>query len=100
LLGQRNKSGNDALDTMEIREMYLNNICKSYNFKTSVNKTKTMAFKGKCPVRTKIIIQDKTLEKVSHFKYPGYDVIFLEKADIDAKIKKFQIYVALLGGHL
>jgi hypothetical protein len=58
--------------------------------KISINKTKTMAFKGKYPVRTKTAIEDKTLEQVNHFKYLGYDVTFLEETDIDAKIKKIQ----------
>jgi hypothetical protein len=49
-----------------------------------------MACKGKYPVRTKIVIEDKTLEQVNNFKYLGYDVTFLEETDIDAKIKKFQ----------
>jgi hypothetical protein len=37
-----------------------------------------------------IVIEDKTLEQVNHFKYLSYDVTFLEETDIDAKIKKFQ----------
>jgi hypothetical protein len=49
-----------------------------------------MAFKGKYLVGTKIIIEDKTLKQVNHFKYLGYDVTFLEETDTDAKIKKFQ----------
>jgi hypothetical protein len=69
---------------------YLNNICKSYNFKISINKTKAVVFKGKFPVRTKIIIEYKPLEQVNHFKYLGYDVTFLEETEKDSKIKKFQ----------
>jgi hypothetical protein len=65
----------------------LNNIHKSYNLKISINKTKTAAFKGKYPVGTKIITEDKTLEQV---KYLGYDITFLEETDIDVKNKKFQ----------
>jgi hypothetical protein len=49
-----------------------------------------MAFKGKYPVRTTIITEDKTLEQVNHFIYLGYDVTYLEETDIDAKIEKFQ----------
>jgi hypothetical protein len=77
-------------DELQRSIFYLNNICKSYNLKSSINKTKTMAYKGKYPVRTKIAIEDKTLEQVNHFRYLGYDVTFLEETDIDAKIKKFQ----------
>jgi hypothetical protein len=49
-----------------------------------------MSFKEKYPIRTKIVIEDKTLEQVNHFKYQGYDVTFLEETGTDAKIKKFQ----------
>jgi hypothetical protein len=49
-----------------------------------------MAFKGKYPVRIKIIIEDKTLEQVNHFKYLGHGVTFLEETDINANIKEFQ----------
>jgi hypothetical protein len=49
-----------------------------------------VAFKGKYPVRTTIVIEDSTPKQVNHFKYLGYDVAFLEESDIDAKIKKLQ----------
>jgi hypothetical protein len=52
-----------------------------------------MAFKGKYPVRIKIIIEDKSLEQVNHFRYLGYDVTFLEETDTDAKIKKISKYM-------
>jgi hypothetical protein len=61
--------------------------------KISINKTRTIAFEGKYPARTKIVIEDKTLERVNHFKYLGYDVTFLEETDIDAKIKKSPKYM-------
>jgi hypothetical protein len=80
----------ESEDELQISIFYLKNICKSYNLKISINKTKTMAFKGKYPVRTKIIIEDKTLKQVNHFRYLGYDVTFLEETDTDAKIKKIQ----------
>jgi hypothetical protein len=80
----------ESEDELKRSIFYLNNICKSYNLKMSINKTKTMAFKGKYPIRTKIVIEDKTLEQVNHFKYLGYDVTFLVETDTDAKIKKFQ----------
>jgi hypothetical protein len=87
-------------DELQRSIFYLNNICKSYNLNISVNKTKIMDFKGKYPVRTKIVIQDKFLEQVNHFKYLGYDITFLEETDINAKIKNSKLYVALLGEHL
>jgi hypothetical protein len=40
----------ESEDELQRSKFYLNNICKSYNFKISINKTKTMAFQGKYPV--------------------------------------------------
>jgi hypothetical protein len=34
-------------DELQRSVFHLNNICKSYNLKILINKTKTMAFKGK-----------------------------------------------------
>jgi hypothetical protein len=56
-----------------------------------------MTFNGKYPVRTKIVIEDKTLEQVNHFKYISYDATFLEETDTDANIKKFQNICGTIG---
>lgn len=42
-------------------------IVKGYNFAISTRKTKLTAFKGKYPVRQKIVIYDKTIKQVNHF---------------------------------
>jgi len=42
---------------------------KDYNLKTSTEKTKIMAFKGKHLVRSKIEIDGSVLEKVKQFNY-------------------------------
>jgi hypothetical protein len=46
----------ESEDELQRSIFYLTNIYKSYNLKISINKTKTVSFKGKYPVRTKIII--------------------------------------------
>jgi hypothetical protein len=81
----------ESEDELQRSIFYVNNICKSFNLKIPINKTKTMAFKGKCPVRTKIVTEDK---------YLGYDVTFLEETDMTVRLKNSEIYVALLGEHL
>jgi hypothetical protein len=43
----------ESEDELQRSIFYLNNICKSYNLKMSVNKIKTMAFKRKYPVGKK-----------------------------------------------
>jgi hypothetical protein len=84
---------------MNCKDLYFTQIiyAKRYNLKMSINKTKTMVFKGKYRVRTKIVIEDKILDQVNHFKYLGYDATFLEETDIDAKIKKFQNICGTIG---
>lgn len=68
----------------------LNNLCKTYNMKISYNKTKVMAFKGTYPVRTKIIIDNRPIEQVSHFNYLGCDVSYNYDNDITNKLHKYQ----------
>lgn len=46
-----------------------NQICEEYGLKILKQKIKTMAFIGKEFVTTKIIIDKKVLEQVSHFNY-------------------------------
>jgi hypothetical protein len=68
----------------------LNKIADNYNLKISVTKTKTMAFKGKHLIRTKIVINDTILEQVSHLKYLGSDISNENNKDIDEKVAKFR----------
>ena len=49
-----------------------------------------MAFKGKYPVKTKIVINNSTLEEVSHFKYLGCAVSYESEYDIREKINIFR----------
>ena len=46
----------------------LNQIMTEYCVTISVEKTKSMAFKGRDPVRTKIVIDNKIIKKVNSFK--------------------------------
>jgi hypothetical protein len=54
----------------------LNEISKEYNMRISIKKNKVMAFNGKYPIRTKIIIDYNTTEQISHFQYLGCDVTY------------------------
>jgi hypothetical protein len=38
-----------------------------------------MAFKGKFPIRTKIIIDNNILEQVSRFNYLGNEIIYMQE---------------------
>ena len=45
----------------------LNRLITEYGLTISVQKTKSMAFKGRDPVRTKIVIDNKIIEQVNMF---------------------------------
>jgi hypothetical protein len=49
----------------------LNQITTEYGLNISVQKTKSMAFKGRDPVRNKIVIDNKIMEQISSFNYLG-----------------------------
>jgi hypothetical protein len=46
----------------------------NYNLEISINKSKVMAFKGKYPVRYKIMIKHKIIEQVKNFNFLGCDI--------------------------
>ena len=45
-----------------------------------------MAFKGRDPVRTKIVIDNKIIEKVNLFNYLGNIISYEGELDIDNKL--------------
>ncbi|PSN58388.1 hypothetical protein C0J52_12974 [Blattella germanica] len=49
-----------------------------------------MTFKGRDPIRSKIILENKVLEQVSHFKYLGCDITYSESIEILNRTHKFQ----------
>ena len=49
-----------------------------------------MAFKGKEPIRTKIVLDNQTLEQISDCRYLGSDVSFFKNEVSDNKLQKFQ----------
>lgn len=68
----------------------LQKVCEKYNFKISLNKTKTMAFQGKYSVRTKIVLNDTPLEQVTSFKYLGTQLTYKHDSDCKYKLPIFQ----------
>jgi hypothetical protein len=45
-----------------------------------------MSFKGRDPVRTKIVIDNKIIEKVNSFNYLGNMISYRKELDIDNKL--------------
>jgi hypothetical protein len=56
-----------------------------------------MAFSGKEPVRSKICINDKTLEQVNTFNYLGCILSYEGEKDMPSKISKFVKTIRLIN---
>lgn len=65
-------------------------IAREHNLEVSTMKSKVMAFHGKYPIRSKIIINEKPIEQVSHFCYLGTDISYNKDRDIEIKIQRFE----------
>jgi len=48
-----------------------------------------MAFKGRDPVRTEIVIDNKIIEQVNSFNYFGYMMFYEKELDIDNKLHNY-----------
>ena len=57
----------DMEDNLQKAAHKLDQIITEYGLTISVQKTKSMAFKGRDPVRTKIVIDNKIIEQVKMF---------------------------------
>jgi len=75
----------------------LNRIITEYGLTISVQKTKSMAFKGRDPVRTKIVIGNKIIEKVKFFNYLGDMISYEKEFDIDNKLHKYLKITGILN---
>jgi hypothetical protein len=65
----------------------------------STMKTKTVAFQEKNRLRCKIVIDNKTIEQISSFKYLGFNVSYCLKEDKNIKLNKFQGMCELYEEH-
>jgi transcription initiation factor TFIIIB Brf1 subunit/transcription initiation factor TFIIB len=59
----------DTEDKLQKAAHKLNRLITEYGLTISVQKTKSMAFKGRDPVRTKTLIDNKIIEQVKSFNY-------------------------------
>ena len=67
----------------------LNQIITECGLTISVQKIKWMAFKGRDPVRTKIVIDNKIIEQVNLFNCLGNVISYEGELDIDSKLNRF-----------
>jgi len=66
----------------------LYNISKEYNLEVATKKMKLFGFVGTDHQRTKIIINDETLEQVSQFTYLGCSISYQFSNDVEFKLAK------------
>ena len=78
----------DREDNLQRAAHKLNQIITEYGLTTSVQKTKSMAFIGRDPVRTKIVIDNKIMEQVNSFNYLG-NISYEKELDIDNKLHNY-----------
>ena len=68
-----------------------------YGLTISAQKTKSMAFKGQDPVRTKIVIHNKIIEQVNMFNYLGNMISYEKELDIDNKLHNYLKITGILN---
>ena len=78
----------DTEDDLQKAAHKLNQITTEYGLNISAQKTKSMAFKGQDPVRTKIVLDNKIIEQVNLFNYLGNMIYCEGELDVD-KLKNF-----------
>ena len=65
----------------------LNQIITGYFLTIFVQKTKSLAYKGRAPVRTRIVVDNKIVEQVSLFNYLRNMISYGKEVDIDNKLR-------------
>jgi len=79
----------DTEDNLQKAVYLLYNISKESNLEIATKKTKVFGFVGTYHLRTKIIINDKTLEQVRQFTYLGCSISYQFSNDVEFKLAKF-----------
>jgi hypothetical protein len=75
-------------DNLQKAAYKLNQIITEYGLTISVQKTKSVAFKGRDPVRTEIVIDNKIIEQVNSFNYLG-NISYEKELDIDNNLHNY-----------
>ena len=79
----------DREDNLQRAAHKLNQIITEYGLTISVQKTKSMPFRGRDPVRTKIVIDNKIIKQVNSFNYLGNMISYEKQLDIDKKLHNY-----------
>jgi hypothetical protein len=79
----------DTEDNLQQAIYLLRRISNEYNLEIATKKTKVFGFIETDHLRTKIIINDETLEQVSQFTYLGCSISYQLFNDVEFKLSKF-----------
>jgi len=79
----------DNEDTLQRALHELNKIILDYNIEISIQKTKNMAFCGKWPIRSKLILCNQPTKQVSRFIYLSCQFLYQGKVDVDNELEIF-----------
>jgi len=79
----------DTEDNFQKAVNLLYNISKEYNLEIATKKTKLFGFVGTDHIRTKIIVNYETLEKLSQFTYLCSSKSYKFYNDVEFKLAKF-----------
>jgi hypothetical protein len=75
----------------------LKQIITEYSLTISVRKAKSIAFKGQDPIRSKIVIDNKIIQKVNSFNYLGNLISYENEMDIDNKLNNYLTITGILN---
>jgi hypothetical protein len=78
----------------------LNQIINEYGLTISVQKIKSTAFKGRDPVTTKIVIDNKIIGQVNSFSYLGNMISYEKELDIDNKLQNYLKITGIINNAL
>jgi hypothetical protein len=79
----------DSEDNFQTAIYKLNKIITDYSLTISTDKSKVIAFKGRDPTRSKIVINNEIIEQVNTFNYLRNLVSYEKEKYIDNKIQNF-----------
>jgi hypothetical protein len=76
-------------DNLQKAAHKLNQIITEFGLTIPVQKTKSVALKGRHLVRKKIVIDNKIIEQVNYFNYLGNTISYEKELDIDNKLQNY-----------
>lgn len=82
---------------LQISIYKMNKLINKYRVTISTEKTKTMAFCGWEPARSKIVIDNKIIVQINTFNYLGCSLSYEAEKDIDIKLSEFLKVTGLIS---